>query len=103
MEATCFLCQDGRTSLTNFLASCGRLRAFTLRSDRKAVDYAPTVVDLSHLKVGGLDPTLRLHCFPPCKRLGSERGLALHPHACMRANAGLDLPQNCCSRMHMIS
>ena len=49
LEATCFICQDGGTSVSRFLASCASLQSFTLRSDRKAVNYAPTIDEMARV------------------------------------------------------
>lgn len=50
LEATCFICQDGSTSVANFLGNCKQLHSFTLLSDRKAVDYQPLTDEMGHLK-----------------------------------------------------
>ena len=50
LEATCFICQDGGTSVAGFLGACARLHSFTLLSDRKGVDYQPLTDELAHLK-----------------------------------------------------
>ena len=49
LEATCFICQDGGTSVARFLGSCARLEACTLRSDRKAVCYAAAIAGMARV------------------------------------------------------
>lgn len=56
LEATCFICDDGGTSMTSFLTGLEHLRTVTLRSQAKAVNYGPMLRELPHVKDSQWDP-----------------------------------------------
>ncbi|KAK9917615.1 hypothetical protein WJX75_006509 [Coccomyxa subellipsoidea] len=56
LEATCFICQDGGTSMTAFLRSLAQLRRVRLRSNAQAVNYGNMLKELSHVPVSRWEP-----------------------------------------------
>ncbi|BDA50492.1 hypothetical protein COCOBI_16-1680 [Coccomyxa sp. Obi] len=56
LEATCFICQDGMTSMTSFLESLHQLHRVRLRSSAKAVNYGPMLKELPSNVVSRWEP-----------------------------------------------
>ena len=50
LDATCFICHEGSSSLAAFLNELPRLEGVKLRSDVRAVDYNSALTHLSGLK-----------------------------------------------------
>ena len=50
LDATCFICHEGDSSLAAFLSALPKLESVRLRSDVRAVDYHSALTHLRGLK-----------------------------------------------------